>query len=193
MTGDYVSDLRAFCAEYLKYNVGYDLVDSGFGPEHGGELTVAKLTAALDELERLRKDVAKLGEHVAPVDDREPMDVNWAAEELYAYVDKRGTQSQFGDQLRAVLDSRQSWRYRAFKLEDDVEQLRTEHTALGRAEHQLRIVSPNGPIHSFTQRDLDDHANWLPGVRLEQRTVYGTPWEPADLQQLEHKGSEGPS
>lgn len=67
---------------------------------------------------------------------------------------------------------------------DELEQLRAEHTALGRAEHQWRIVTPNGPVHSFTQRDLDDHANWLPGVRLEQRTVYGTPWEPADPKQM---------
>lgn len=65
----------------------------------------------------------------------------------------------------------------------ELDELRAEHTALGRAEHQWRIVTPNGPTYSFTQRDLDDHANWLPGVRLEQRTVYGTPWEPADPQQ----------
>lgn len=75
------------------------------------------------------------------------------------------------EQLRAALD--------------ELERLRAEHTALGRAEHQWRIVTPNGPTYSFTQRDLDDHANWLPGVRLEQRTVYGTPWEPADPQQAE--------
>lgn len=57
MTDDYVSDLRAFCAEWLKQNRGYDLIDHGFGTEHGGELTTDKLTAALDELERLREFV----------------------------------------------------------------------------------------------------------------------------------------
>lgn len=54
MTDDYVSDLRAFCTEYLKQNRGYDLIDHGFGSENGGELTTGKLIAALDELERLR-------------------------------------------------------------------------------------------------------------------------------------------
>lgn len=54
MTDDYVSDLRAFCAQWLKQNAGCDLIDHGFGAEHGGELTTVKLTAALDELERLR-------------------------------------------------------------------------------------------------------------------------------------------
>lgn len=63
---------------------------------------------------------------------------------------------------------------------DELEQLRAERADLGDAEHQWRIVTPNGPVHSFTQRDLDDRANWLPGVRLERRTVYGTTWEPAD-------------
>lgn len=65
----------------------------------------------------------------------------------------------------------------------ELKQLRAERAALGGAEHQWRIITPNGPTCSFTQRDLDDHANWLPGVRLEQRTVYGTQWEPADPQQ----------
>lgn len=138
------------------------------------------LLSALDEVERLRKDVAKLGEHVAPVDDREPMNVNWAAEELYAYADKRGTQSQFGNQLRAVLDSRQSWRYRAFKLEDDVEQLRAERALLGPGEVQHRVVTPGGLIYPPSERDLAHRADWLPGVRLEQRMVYGTPWVDAD-------------
>lgn len=92
----------------------------------------------------LRADVAKLGEHVAPVDDREPMSVNDAAEELYAYVDKRGTQSQFGNQLRVVLDSRQSWRYRAFKLEDDMEQMRADNAALLDGNQQLQVMN-DGP------------------------------------------------
>lgn len=68
---------------------------------------------------------------------------------------------------------------------NEVERLRAGRPVLGDAEHQLRIVTPNGPTYSFTQRDLDDHANWLPGVRLEWRTVYGTPWEPADPQQMQ--------
>lgn len=57
VTGDYVSDLRAFCAEWLKQNRGYDLIDHGFGAEHGGELTTGKLLAALDELDLLRAEV----------------------------------------------------------------------------------------------------------------------------------------
>lgn len=68
---------------------------------------------------------------------------------------------------------------------DELEAARAERVGLGGAEHQLRIVTPSGPVHSFTQRDLDDRANWLPGVRLEQRTVYGTQWEPADPKQAE--------
>lgn len=163
MTDDYVDRLRAYSED----------------PSWSLKLR-ADLRAAVAELDRLRKDVAKLNERVAPVDDRELMSVNDAAEALYAYAEQRSTQSQFGNQLRAVLDSRQSWRYRAFKLEDDVEQSRAERAALGDAEHQWRIVTPSGPVHSFTQRDLDDRANWLPGVRLEQRTVYGTRWEPAE-------------
>lgn len=91
--------------------------------------------------------------------------------------------------LRAVLpDAVAALRHIAdLVLEQGVEldELRTERSALGGAEHQWRIVTPNGPTYSFTQRDLDDRANWLPGVRLEQRTVYGTSWEPADLKQVE--------
>lgn len=67
MSDDYVSDLRAFCAEWLKQNRGYDLIDHGFGPDHGGELTTVKLTAALDELEKLRRGLQLVLDQHYPV------------------------------------------------------------------------------------------------------------------------------
>lgn len=61
VTDDYVSSLRAFCTEWLKQNQGCDLIDHGFGPERGGELTTVKLAAMLDELERLREFESAIG------------------------------------------------------------------------------------------------------------------------------------
>jgi hypothetical protein len=58
VSGDYVAELAAFCTEWLKQNAGCDLIDHGFGPEHGGELTTTKLRAALDELVQLRAERA---------------------------------------------------------------------------------------------------------------------------------------
>lgn len=67
----------------------------------------------------------------------------------------------------------------------ELEKLRTEREPLGAGEVQQRVVTPGGLIYPPSERDLDHRADWLPGVRLEQRTVYGTPWESADLRQAE--------
>lgn len=54
MSGNPAADLAAFGEEWLKQNAGCDLIDHGFGADHGGELTVTKLRAVLGELVRLR-------------------------------------------------------------------------------------------------------------------------------------------
>lgn len=65
----------------------------------------------------------------------------------------------------------------------ELKRLRAERELLGPAEVQQRVVTPGGLICPPSERDLAHRANWLPGVRLEQRTVYGTPWKPTDPQQ----------
>lgn len=62
----------------------------------------------------------------------------------------------------------------------ELKQLRAQCEPLGAGEVQQRIVTPGGLSHSPSERDLAMRDDWLPGVRLEQRTVYGTPWEPAE-------------
>lgn len=57
---DHVAELAAFCEQWLKYNEGGEVIDHGFGPDHGSELTVTKLRAVLGELEQLRADLADL-------------------------------------------------------------------------------------------------------------------------------------
>lgn len=91
--------------------------------------------------------------------------------------------------LRAVLpDAVSALRHIAdLVLEQGVEldELRAERDLLGAGEIQQRIVTPDGLIYPPSERDLALRDHWLPGVRLERRTVYGTPWEPADLKQVE--------
>ncbi len=76
---------------------------------------------------------------------------------------------------------------------DELGKLRAERELLGAGEVQHRIVTPGGLIYPPSERDLANRAHWLPGVRLEQRTIYGTPWEPADPQRAAHKGLEEPA
>jgi hypothetical protein len=59
--------------------------------------------------------------------------------------------------------------------------MRKEHAELGDAEFQWRIVTPEGSTLAPTAFDLANRDLWLPGLRLEQRTVYGTSWVDADL------------
>jgi len=47
---------------------------------------------------------------------------------------------------------------------------------LGEPEVEQRLVSPTGLVYEPTLRDLENQAHWLPGVRLEERQVYPTPW-----------------
>lgn len=70
-------------------------------------------------------------------------------------------------QLRAVLAENARMREKLAKLDD--------------AEFQWRIVAPDGRTLAPSAFDLANRDQWLPGVRLERRTVYGTPWMDADL------------
>lgn len=54
--GDYLRDLELFCAEWLKQNAGCELIDHGFGPDHGGELTTDLVLKAVAELKQLRAE-----------------------------------------------------------------------------------------------------------------------------------------
>lgn len=56
------------------------------------------------------------------------------------------------------------------------DQLKAQLAALDDGETQQRVVIPGGLIYPPTERDLAMRAAWLPSVRLEQRTIYGTPW-----------------
>lgn len=50
---------------------------------------------------------------------------------------------------------------------------------LGEAETEQRIVTPSGLAYEPTLQDLENQDWWLPGVRLEERQVYPTPWRVA--------------
>lgn len=69
--------------------------------------------------------------------------------------------------LRAVLAENARMREELAKLDD--------------AEFQWRIVAHDGRTLAPSAFDLANRDQWLPGVRLERRTVYGTPWVDADL------------
>lgn len=66
----------------------------------------------------------------------------------------------------------------------ELDDLRAERELLGAGEVQQRIVTPGGLIYPPSERDLANRDHWLPGVRLEQRTVYGTPWVDADPKRM---------
>jgi hypothetical protein len=61
----------------------------------------------------------------------------------------------------------------------EARQLRARLAKLGEPETQLRIIGPSGLVYTPTERDLEHRADWLPGVRLEERQVYPTPWRVA--------------
>lgn len=101
------------------------------------------------------------------------------AEELeYSAGDLRGLPGV--SLLRAALpDAVAALRHIAdLVLEQGVEldELRAERELLGAGEVQQRIVTFGGMICPPSERDLANRDHWLPGVRLERRTVYGTPW-----------------
>jgi len=47
---------------------------------------------------------------------------------------------------------------------------------LGEPETEQRIIGDSGLASTPTQFDLEHRADWCPGVRLEERQVYATPW-----------------
>lgn len=125
-----------------------------------------------------------MSENTEPLCDR----ISRIAEELENTAgDLRGVPGV--SRLRAVLpDAVAALRHIAdLALEQGVEleELRTERELLGAGEVQQRIVTPGGLIYPPSERDLANRGHWLPGVRLEKRMVYGTPWIDADLQQAE--------
>lgn len=127
-----------------------------------------------------------MSESTEPLCDR----ISHIAEELeYSAGDLRGMPGV--SRLRAALpDAVAALRHIAdLVLEQGVEldELRTERELLGAGEVQQHIVTPGGLIYPPSERDLALRDHWLPGVRLERRTVYGTPWEPADPKQIECK------
>lgn len=116
-----------------------------------------------------------MSENTEPLCDR----ISRVAEELeYSAGDLRGLPGV--SRLRAVLpDAVAALRHIAdLVLEQGVELdgLRTEREMLGTGEVQQRIVTPGGLIYPPSERDLANRGHWLPGVCLERRTVYGTPW-----------------
>lgn len=50
---------------------------------------------------------------------------------------------------------------------------------LGERETEQRIIGDSGLPSTPTQFDLEHRADWCPGVRLEERQVYATPWHVA--------------
>jgi hypothetical protein len=47
---------------------------------------------------------------------------------------------------------------------------------LGEPETEQRIIGVSGRVYTPTEFDLPHRADWLPGVRLEERQVYPTRW-----------------
>lgn len=66
------------------------------------------------------------------------------------------------------------------KLRAERDEARARLAELGEAEPEQRIVTPSGLVYEPTLRDLENQRWWLPGVRLEERQVYPTPWRVAD-------------
>jgi hypothetical protein len=50
---------------------------------------------------------------------------------------------------------------------------------LGEPETEQRIIGVSGRVYTPTEFDLPHRADWMPGVRLEERQVYPTPWRVA--------------
>lgn len=68
---------------------------------------------------------------------------------------------------------------RAETAERERDEARSRMGELGEAETEQRIVTPSGLAYEPTLRDLENQDWWLPGVRLEERQVYPTPWRVA--------------
>jgi hypothetical protein len=52
-------------------------------------------------------------------------------------------------------------------------------SAIGEPETEQRIIGVSGRVYTPTEFDLPHRADWMPGVRLEERQVYPTPWRVA--------------
>jgi hypothetical protein len=97
-------------------------------------------------------------------------------EQLAAANERAETAEKRASTLTAVRDLAASAVKRYHWQRDEAQARLAE---LGEAETQQRIVGVNGTSHPTTERDLENRDLWVPGVRLEERQVYATPWRDA--------------
>lgn len=67
----------------------------------------------------------------------------------------------------------------AVELHAQLDAARARIAELGEPEVERRIIGVSGRVYTPTEFDLPHRADWVPGVRLEERQVYPTPWRVA--------------
>lgn len=134
---------------------------------------VAELGAAVVELRAERDAATARAEANAVVHDR------WKAMRIER--DKATARAEKAEALNRELARSNLRHMEKLGTERDAAVKRAQETEarlaeFGKPETEQRIIGVSGLASTPTRFDLEHRADWLPGVRLEERQVYPTPW-----------------